>query len=99
VRKPRLLHSKAKFAALVEIPQNRLGYSSQIALGDAVRAEIVRKAEHAAQHGACKTLFWSGNPVPLGWQSKSPDEVTRLMIQAGYKPARAATPMREWIAR
>lgn len=84
---PKLHYSKAKGvgARNVYVAQNRLGYSSAIALGDAVRANIVFNEEYRAKQGVCRTLVWAGNPVPEEWQQMPPDEVTKLMIGAGYK--------------
>lgn len=40
-----------------------LSFSNAIALGDAVRAKIVRDEEFRAQHGPVKILFKNGKPV------------------------------------
>lgn len=49
----------------------RLGFSSSISLGDAVRKDILDREHIAAQHGPVKVLWKNGKPVPKDEQSNA----------------------------
>lgn len=65
-KRPHLRASKSttryRSSIRVSLPGS-LGYSTASSLGDAVRGEIVRKEEFAAQHGPVKVLWKDGKPV------------------------------------
>lgn len=63
----------------VPVGRLQLGFTDSISLGDAVRSQLVKRAEFEAQQGACKTLMMEGQPVPQEWQLLSHGEIRKRM--------------------